>query len=297
MVNPENPTVVVMSDWPPQEMPNALGDFTELVETLTGRSATPEMVQENIQSTVESPNAALCTVPQDDHVVAMATLNRCPTLTGRGRRYWIDDVATLASHRQRGLSRLLMDAMESSVVPTGCDVYLTSQPHRGAARAGYEKRGYTLLNEESPPTVVFRTEQTGVTPPSGVEVLDASFDERTVEQLAALLQEQPQIVAQNLARAIASPITRVFVSKDRGGVQAVAVKNEPRIPVGKKPWIDSIAGNSLAHTHAVVTAAVADTDYKYVNVVAPADTNLGEGWFQRSTGLYVKQLGAAAVRA
>jgi GNAT superfamily N-acetyltransferase len=289
----------VMAEWPEQGREEMVEDFTDLLETLTERDQDPTEVERNLDRVLRSPISHLVVVQQGSQYISTATLNSLPVLSGRGRRLWIDDVATLPTYQGQGHSRRVMDTLEQMAANDGDEVYLTSSAHRGPARRGYEKRGYELLNEAADPFVVFRNTKIGkIDSPSDAEPLRSDFTADDVDELAALLDQDPVAIERNLNAALASESTRVFVARgDGGGISAVAVANETPIPVGKKPWIDDIAGLYDRDIDSVVVAAGTwlGSDYKHVNTVAPPSALLGEDWKIRDSGLYVKRLGSLAL--
>lgn len=288
-----------MADWP-EGREEMVEDYTDLLETLTERDQDPEEVEQSLDRVLRSPISHLVVVQQGSQFISTATLNSLPVLTGTGRRLWIDDVVTLPTYQGQGHSKRVMDAMEEMAAMEGDEVYLTSSAHRGPARRGYEKRGYELLNEAADPRVVFRNTEIGKGDDeilADAEALGTQFTASDVDEIAALLGEDPSKLEEHLETAIKSPTTRVFVTRgEGGGISGVAVANQTPIPVGKKPWIDDIAGMYPQDVQSVVLAAGSwlGGEYKHVNIVAPPDSEFGEGWKIRDTGLYVKRLGSLA---
>lgn len=298
MANPltESLSPFVMTEWPEQGRDEMVEDYTDLLEELTGRDQEAGEVEENLDRVLHSPISHLVVVQQGSQFISTATLNALPVLSGSGRRWWIDDVVTLPTYQGQGHSKRVMDTLEDMAED---DVFLTSKAERGPARRGYAKRGYDLLNEAEEPQVVFRNTEIGKSgdEPADAETLGTDFTAYDVEELAALLDQDPAKLEENLEAAVKSETTRVFVTRGTGGgISGVAVANETPIPVGKKPWIDDIAGIYEQDTRAVVRAAGTwlGGRYKHVNIVAPPTSDFGEGWKIRNSGLYVKRLGSLA---
>jgi GNAT superfamily N-acetyltransferase len=291
----------VMTEWPEQGRDEMVEDYTDLLEELTGRDQEPTEVEENLDRVLRSPISHLVVVQQGSQFISTATLNSLPVLSGTGRRLWIDDVVTLPTYQKQGHSKRVMNLMEELAANEGDAVYLSSSAHRGPARQGYEKRGYELLNEASEPQVIFRNTKIGKGEDQGemdAEVLGTNFTAYDVEELAALLGEDPLSLEKKLQTAVDSPTTRVFVTRgEGGGISGVAVANETPIPVGKKPWIDDIAGLYEHDLESVVHAAGTwlGSSYKHVNIVSSPTSDFGEDWKIRDSGLYVKRLGSLAL--
>ncbi len=295
---------VSMDEWPEDPTRLSAGeDFADLLEELTGRDQDLAEVDDNVSRVFASPNAELLVVRHADRIISTATLSANPILRGEGVRLWIDDVVTAPDEQGRGHSKRVMNAIEEMAAELGSEVYLTSAAHRGPARAGYEKRGYTLLNETSDPLVVYRSTTIGkavIAPEVDAQILGSNFTVSDTFEIGSLLDEGPDTVAHNLEQALQSPTTRVYVTRgENDNITGVAVANETPIPVGKKPWIDDIAGSTPEDVTSVVLAAGTwlGSNYKHVNIVAPPDSAYGEGFTQRDSGLYVKQLGGSALRA
>jgi GNAT superfamily N-acetyltransferase len=289
----------VMTEWPEQGRDEMVEDYTDLLEELTGRDQNPQDVEKNLDRVLRSPISHLVVVQQGSQFISTATLNAIPILSGRGSRLWIDDVVTLPTYQGQGHSKGVMNVLEEMAAEEGDEVYLTSSAHRGPARRGYEKRGYELLNEAVNPMVVFRNTEVGKsdTEPSDAETLGTNFTANDIEEMAALLDQDPARLEENLETAVKSETTRIFITRGEDeGISGVAVANETPIPVGKKPWIDDIVGMSEHDVESVVRAAGTwlGSNYKHVNIIAPPSFDFGEGWNIRDSGLYVKRLGSLA---
>jgi Acetyltransferases len=288
-----------MTEWP-EDRESTITDFCDLLEELTSRDQEPDAVHDNVDRVLRSPTSHLLVVERAGRVASTLTVNAYPTLTGEGTRAWIDDVSTLPEAQRNGLSKQLMAAGEELAAPSG-EVYLTSKPDRGVARSFYESRGYELLNEADEPLVVFRSTTIGKeedpTAPLSVEELTPGFHHNDVGDLARLLDVDPYQMQRRMLAIVGSPTTRTFIVRTPSGeIVGVATGNETPIPVGKKPWIDDIKGRDADAEQTALEAAGKwlGGRYKYVNIVAAPDTEFGNGFAVRNTGLYVKRLGGIA---
>lgn len=294
-----SPTSFEMTEWP-EDRDLVVTDFCDLLEELTGRDQDPNTVHDNLNRVLNSPTSHLLVIERAGRIASTLTVNTYPILTGEGSRSWIDDVATLPEAKRNGLSKQLMTTGEALAAPSG-EVYLTSKPDRGVARSFYENRGYELLNEAAAPLVVFRstTVGRGQNPHEGsiyIEELNSNFQETDVNDLSRLLGIEECILMQRMVAVANSPTTKTFVVRALNGeLIGVATGNETPIPVGKKPWIDDIAGVDDEAKQMATTAAGywLGSGYKHVNIVAPPDTGYSE-YVIRETGLYGKHLGRIA---
>jgi hypothetical protein len=270
-----------------------------LLPTLTDKPWGPDVVGENLQEVLASPNSHLLVLNEGGVVTSTATVNFCRTLHGEGVEAWVDDVVTDPVYQGGGRMKHIMAAAEALAVTEASHVSLTSSTHRGPARAGYEKTGYVLKNEEKDhPLVVFRNTSLGYAAiaDTDLSLLGANYTNADIGDLAELLNEDFHVIERNLEAALASPTTAVIVSRNEHGISGVAVANETPIPVGKKPWIDDIAGTPEGIEEAMADAnGWVATRYDFANIVAHPDADFGPDYVQRSSGLYVKQLGAPAL--
>ena len=78
----------------------------------------------------------------EDLMVGMLTLSACQTISRP--KYWIEDVIVDESCRGKGVGRALVNAAVKFVeeLDISCDIYLTSNPSRVAARALYQSEGF-----------------------------------------------------------------------------------------------------------------------------------------------------------
>lgn len=293
---------IELTEWP-DDRDAALDDFVELLTVLSPKSPhEPEDVERDISRVMASESTRLLAQGNTGRIASMVTVSIVPTLTGNGNRIWIDDVATLDSQQRRGYSRKLMGAAEELAADNGSEVYLSSSTKRGVARDFYERSGYRLLNDDpEDPKVIFRSTTIGKdedpTTPLFVEELTPGFHHDDVSDLSHLLNVEPYDVQRRMLAIVGSPSTRAFMVRALNGeIVGVATANETPIPVGKKPWIDDIAGRDKDAAQMALEAAGKwlGHDYKHVNIVASPGSEFGNGFEMRDSGLYVKRLGEIA---
>ena len=270
--------------------PQDVRDFTGLLEVLTTSPQNPQIVESNLLRATDSELTTVYTIRagEAEPVIATATLNRLPVLSDRGSVMWIDDVVTNPSSQGRGLSKMLMDTMESKAAQSSDSVLLTSSPDRGPARAGYTKRGYALFPEG---LKVFRTTELSTERPADTKMMQ-DYTTRDIEEMAELTGQDPATLEVNLSGILDSVTSAVFERRQRGALTALAVANICPIPVGLKPWIDDISGNTPEDKRAVVRAGevwMSQQGAPYANIVAAFPEGLADTYAARASGLFIKR--------
>lgn len=121
--------------------PEVARELDELMEHLAP-APRPRLTRERLERIISSPYATLIVAEQEGRIVGSLTLQRYTTPVTD--KFWIEDVVTLPEVRGRGVGRaLLREAirMARQITPEAT-IYLTSNPHRTAARELYRSEGF-----------------------------------------------------------------------------------------------------------------------------------------------------------
>ncbi|HWO07605.1 MAG TPA: GNAT family N-acetyltransferase [Candidatus Paceibacterota bacterium] len=128
--------------------PEALADINAINSQLhdDGRKGTLA----ELEAIVDNKNCILLVAKDGDKIVGMASLYIMPKLGKRSA--YVEDVVVDGAYRGQGLGEKLMrDIIDTARTEKVNTLYLTSRPDRVAARALYNKIGFTVKD-----TAVFK---------------------------------------------------------------------------------------------------------------------------------------------
>jgi len=282
-------TVLYQSD-----VPTVAPDYQSLLHTLTGEEHDLDSVMGNLARATRNPYTAVYPTwkAESDRVVASLVSNSYDDLAkeaGQGI-LWIDDVVTNPEDQGNGLSRAGMDLAEVDGGIYSRAVLLTSNPTREVARAGYERRGYSLEGG------VWRKTFDDIRPAGELATMLTveNLDEDLVAAVDEVLPDRENLEGrlEDLAEA---DFSKLFIQRENGRVTSVIGAYLCPITVGYKPWLHAIYD---AQTEAGLQAQVdaeawARAHNKSVNFIVAEGLSAGlsntDGYQQRDTGLYVKR--------
>ena len=113
---------------------------------------TIERGRAGFRQAVDRPDSGILLADEDGRIVGLASVYRDILSIRYGQRCWLQDLVVSASHRSRGIGRLLLDAATEWARQRGCThLELSSgtgrlDAHRFYVRAGMSQ-GYTFTRQ------------------------------------------------------------------------------------------------------------------------------------------------------